>query len=126
MMPNTALESDAIRRCASHARLNANVRPRSFEGREACADVNLDGLTLWRTEMQYKVPMLATAAISALLGAAISTGISNSEAQPPGPKQFQFALTGTSEGTPKMKRYEDLEYGIVCYMGGMTFGCAKK
>lgn len=75
--------------------------------------------------MQYKVTLFATASISALLGAAISIGISNSEAQPPGPKQFQFVVTGTSQDG-KVKRYEDLEYEIVCYTGGMAFSCAKK
>ena len=76
--------------------------------------------------MQPKVTLFITASISALVGAAISLGISNSEAQPAGAKQFQFVVTGTSQDG-KVKRYEDLEYEIVCYtMGDMAFSCAKK
>lgn len=75
--------------------------------------------------MQSKVTLLITASLSALVGAAISLGISNSQAQPAGAKQFQFVLTGTSQD-PKMQRYEDLEYEIVCDSGGMAFSCAKK
>lgn len=73
--------------------------------------------------MQYKVALFVTAFISALVGAAFSMGISNSEAQTPGAKQFQFVVTGISGN---WERYEDLEYAIACYKWGSAFSCAKK
>jgi hypothetical protein len=80
--------------------------------------------------MKTKVTLFVTAAISAIVGAAIAIGISDSEAQAPpaGAKQFQFVVTGTAQPIQgeKVERYEDLEYGIVCYWFGAGFSCAKK
>ena len=78
--------------------------------------------------MQSMITLIIIATISAILGGAVALGFGNAEAQPAGAKQFQFALTGTaaSEGGTVV-RYEDLEYGIVCYKGGSAqFSCTKK
>jgi len=78
--------------------------------------------------MRSKVTLFITAAIVAIFGAVIFFGFNKSEAQPIDAKESQFVLTGTlitSTGT-RFYRYEDPEYNIVCYTGGMAFSCTKK
>lgn len=67
--------------------------------------------------MKSKATLMITAVISALFGAFIWFGISNSYAQPAGAKQIQFVITGegiVGEGRNSYKatRFEDSEYGI--------------
>ncbi|MGH9959282.1 MAG: hypothetical protein ACREBC_19520 [Pyrinomonadaceae bacterium] len=79
--------------------------------------------------MQSRITLFIIATISAILGGAVALGFVNAEAQPAGAKQFQFVLTGKTNigGTgTEVTRYEDAEYGIVCYGAGMGFSCAKK
>jgi hypothetical protein len=81
-----------------------------------------------RIAMNAKVTLLITAAtIGAIVGVVISSGISDSEAQPDGGKQFQLVLTGKSQvGRENVARYEDIEYGVVCYTAGLSMSCVKK
>jgi hypothetical protein len=81
-----------------------------------------------RIAINAKATLLITAAtIGAILGVVIFSDISDSEAQPDGGKQFQLVLTGKAQtSSGNVERYEDLEYGIVCYTAGMGMSCVKK
>ncbi len=73
--------------------------------------------------MQSQVTQMIIATVSAIFGGAIALGFGNAEAQQPaGSRQIQFVLTGQAsapddrEGQGKVERWEDPEYGIVCYV----------
>jgi len=83
--------------------------------------------------MKSKATLMITAVISALFGAFVWFGISNSDAQPTGAKQLQFVITGEGQlkgdsglNKGKVERFEDPEYGVVCYLYGMSYSCIKK
>lgn len=78
--------------------------------------------------MNRKVSVVV-ALVAALVSGLIAFGAGVSQSQP-APKEFQFVLTGKAPfqghqpGT--LGRYEDTQYGIVCYTSGMAFSCVKK
>ena len=78
--------------------------------------------------MRFHLKPFVIVAISAIFGAVVGLRINNSEAQPEGGKESRFVLTGTlaSDSGARFFRYEDREYNVVCYTGGVAFSCAKK
>lgn len=76
----------------------------------------------------------AVSVLSAMLTGSILLFVSRSQAQPNEPKKGQWILTGQLSNSTNPRRivyrFEDREYGIVCYsnykdMSG-SIGCAKR
>lgn len=78
--------------------------------------------------MQSKL-LIIIATISVILGGAIAFGFGSAEAQPTGAKQIKLVITGEGiipEGGGPVARFEDPEYGVVCYFLSMGVSCVKK
>jgi hypothetical protein len=79
----------------------------------------------WKSILSLAIALL----VGVALGITIRFSNIEAQAQPEGLKKVKLVKTAIVEApdaTLSLERWEDLDYKVVCYIGGMAISCMKK